>query len=62
MVQTLRYTANYLLFHEQCKKLTKQETKLAIEEFGNKVEEARAKMVEDHTAGTRAKQVKETFS
>jgi len=43
----------------QCKKLTKQETKLAIEEMGNKVEEARAKMVEDHTAGTRAKQAKE---
>merc|ERR1712110_506851 len=43
----------------QCKKLTKQETKLAIEEMGHKVEEARAKMVEDHTAGTRAKQAKE---
>ena len=39
--------------------MTKQETKLAIEEMGNKVEEARAKMVEDHTAGTRAKQAKE---
>ena len=43
----------------QCKKLQKQETKLAIEEMGNKVDEARNKAVEDHTAGTRAKQVKD---
>ena len=39
----------------QCRKLPKQETKLAVEEIGNKVEEARNKAVEDHTAGTRAK-------
>ena len=43
----------------QCKKLQKQETKLSIEEMGNKVEEARNKAVEDHTAGTRAKQIKD---
>jgi hypothetical protein len=40
----------------QCKKLPKQETKMAVDELGARVEEARAKGVEDHTAGTRAKQ------
>lgn len=42
----------------QCKKLAKTETKLAIEEMGNKVEEAREKCVEDHGAGNRAKEAK----
>lgn len=39
----------------QCKKLPKAETKVAVEELASKVEEARDKAVEDHTAGTRAK-------
>lgn len=42
----------------QCRKLPKQETKLAVDEMTDKVEEARAKAVEDHGAGTRAKQAK----
>jgi len=39
----------------QCKKLPKQETKMAIDELALKVEEARNKCVEDHGAGVRAK-------
>lgn len=42
----------------QCKKLPKSETKLAIEEMATKVEEARQKCVEDHGAGSRAKEAK----
>ena len=42
----------------QCRKLPKQETKLSIEELSTKVEEARAKCVEDHGAGMRAKSAK----
>ena len=42
----------------QCRKLPKQETKMSIEELSTKVEEARAKCVEDHGAGVRAKSAK----
>ena len=42
----------------QCRKLPKQETKLSIEELSTKVEEARAKCVEDYGAGMRAKSAK----
>jgi len=44
----------------QCKKLPKAETKVAVEELATKVEEARDKAVEDHTAGTRAKKATTT--
>ncbi len=41
-----------------CKKLPRQELKQGVEEVMVKIEEARAKCVEDHTAGTRARQFK----
>ena len=44
----------------QCKKLPKAETKVAVDELATKVEEARDKAVEDHTAGTRAKKATTT--